>query len=133
MAIELDDTAFPLLLVRFGPDWTQQEFDGYLGWYLARLRRRQRLAIVFDATQARAPSAVERRQQADFLREHEALLKLHCVGAAFAISSTVIRGALTAIFWIQPPVYEHTVVSTVAEGTSWARKRLGARQQIESR
>ncbi len=133
MAIELDDTAFPLLLVRFGPAWTQQEFDDYLDWYLARLRRRQRLAIVFDATQARAPSAVERRQQADFLRAHEALLRLHCAGAAFVISSAVIRGALTAIFWIQPPVYEYTVVSAVAEGTAWARQRLAARQQLESR
>jgi len=133
MAIEVDDTTFPLLRVRFGPEWTQQQFDDYLGWYLARLRRRQWLAIVFDATQARAPSAVERRQQADFLREHEALLKLHCVGAAFVISSTVIRGALTAIFWIQPPVFEYTVVPTVAEGTSWARQRLAVRQHIESR
>jgi hypothetical protein len=129
MAIELDDAAFPLLIVRFGPDWTPQDFSTYLLWYFQRLQRHQQLAVVFDATRARAPSALERRQQADFLREHEGLLRLYCAGAAFVISSAVIRGALTAIFWVQPPVYEHTVVPTVVEATAWARQRLASNLQ----
>lgn len=133
MAIELDDASFPLLLVRFGPDWTAQDFSGYLHWYLLRLQRRQRLAIVFDAVKARPPTALERRQQADFLREHEGLLRLYCTGAAFVISSTMIRGALTAIFWIQPPVYEYTVLPTVVEATAWARQRLASNPQREAR
>ena len=44
--------------------------------------------------------------------------------------NTAIRGALTAIFWVQAPVYEHTVVPTVREATSWARQRLAADQVL---
>ncbi|MCS6900392.1 MAG: hypothetical protein NZX77_11585 [Polyangiaceae bacterium] len=133
MAIELDDKEFPLLRVRFSSNWTQQDFDGYLARYLAQLQKRQPFAAVFDATQSRAPSATERRQQAEFLREHEALLRRYCTGVAFVIASPTIRGALTAIFWIQPPFFEYVVVSSVAEGTAWARQRLALRQQIAIR
>lgn len=124
MPIELDDTRDPLIVARFGSDWTADEFDGYLAWHTAHLRRRRRFAIVVDATAARSPDAVERRKQAALLREHEALLRQHCAGAAFVISSAIVRGTLTAIQWLQPPVYESIVLPTYAEAEAWARARL---------
>lgn len=124
MAIDMDDSARPLLVLRFGADWGSDEFQRYLDWYRSQLARKQRFAAVFDATRARAPSAVERRLQAEFIRDTEPMMRAHCAGLAFAISSPIIRGALTAIFWVQPPVYTHTVVPTVSEATAWARQRL---------
>lgn len=124
MAIELDDSRDPLLVARFGADWSADEFDRYLAWHAEHLKRRRRFVIVVDATRARTPDALERRKQAASLREHEALLQKHCAGAAFVISSAVIRGTLTAIQWLQPPVYETVVVATFAEAEAWARTRL---------
>jgi len=124
VGIALDDTRFPLLVARFGADWTTAEFDEYLAWHRDNLRKRRRFAIVLDATHARSPNALERRKQAEALREGDPLLRQYCAGAAFVISSSVVRGTLTAILWLQPPAYESVVLSTFAEAEAWAAQRL---------
>ncbi len=124
MGIALDDTRFPLLVARFGADWTAAEFDEYLAWHRDNLRRRKRFAIILDATRARSPNALERRKQAEALREGEPLLRQYCAGAAFVIPSSVVRGTLTAILWLQPPAYESVVVPTFGEADAWVKQRL---------
>ena len=124
MGIALDDTRFPLLVARFGADWTATEFDEYLTWHRDNLRRRKRFAIILDATRARSPNALERRKQAEALREGEPLLRQYCAGAAFVIPSSVVRGTLTAILWLQPPAYESVVVPTFGEADAWVKQRL---------
>jgi len=124
VGIALDDTRFPLLVARFGADWTATEFDEYLAWHRDNLRRRQRFAIILDATRARSPNALERRKQAEALREGEPLLRQYCAGAAFVIPSSVVRGTLTAILWLQPPAYESVVVPTFGEADAWVKQRL---------
>ncbi|MBC7173876.1 MAG: hypothetical protein H5U40_15655, partial [Polyangiaceae bacterium] len=47
------------------------------------------------------------------------------VGYAFVISSSLVRGALTAILWLAPMPAPHRVVGTVGEGEAWLRGLLG--------
>ena len=43
---------------------------------------------------------------------------------AFVIDSPIVRGALTAILWIQPLPYEHRIVGTRADANAWLRGQL---------
>ena len=69
-------------------------------------------------------TTLERRKQAEALREGEPLLRQYCAGAAFVIPSSVVRGTLTAILWLQPPAYESVVVPTFGEADAWVKQRL---------
>lgn len=123
-SITVDTSRAPLLFVRFDGGVDDDAFRAYLGQLTAWLDRGERYAIVLDARTATPPPAAQRRMQADMMKsEHTRLNKL-CVGGAFVIPSPLVRGALTAILWIQPLPWEHTVVADVETAEAWARNRL---------
>jgi hypothetical protein len=99
-------------------------FQRYLDDLVSVLSMRQPYVLLADATRSGAPTAKQRRMQADLIREHEAAFALYCNGAAFVIESALIRGALTAILWAQKLPYEHTVVSTRQDGLAWLATKL---------
>ena len=43
---------------------------------------------------------------------------------AYVIANTVMRGALTAIYWLSPPQYPHAVFPTVARAEVWVKEKL---------
>ena len=124
-SITVDTSRAPLLLVRFDGAVDDDGFRAYLQQLTSWLDRGERYAIVLDARTATPPQAAQRRMQADMMKaEHVRLGKL-CVGGAFVIPSPLVRGALTAILWIQPLPWEHTVVADLTTAEAWARNRLG--------
>lgn len=125
-SIVVDSSRAPLLLVRFDGAVDDDAFRGYLQELTAWLDRGQRYAIVLDARTASPPPAHQRRMQADMIKAEAKRLKQLCVGGAFVIPSPLVRGALTAILWIQPLPWEHTVVADLEAAEAWARNRLAA-------
>lgn len=128
MPIHVDDTRHPLVVVRFEGDLTDHELAHYLAEMESRvLARRQTSATVVDATLVRSVTARQRRMQAEWMEKHEEALARHSVGSAFVITSSLVRGTLTAILWLKPMPTPHVVVSTLAEAEHWCREQLRAR------
>lgn len=125
-SIKFDHSDFPLVRVTFVGDATNEEFAAYLAEMGQLFLRRKPNATVLDAREAGMTPATQRRMQAEWIREHEDDLRRFSRGTAFVISSPVIRGALTAILWLQPMPQPHVVVATVAEAEAWAKARLDA-------
>jgi len=123
-AIRVDESRFPLMVVTFEDTVDDDQFGAYLATLDAHIARRVRCAFVMDATRAGRTSAVQRRRQADWMKENEHVLRTYSAGYAFVISSPLIRGALTAILWLQPMPAPHVVVGTFGEGERWARAQL---------
>jgi hypothetical protein len=101
--------------------------------YLARLalnlreviRAGTKTTLVLDTTHAPIPASAKCRQmQAEWLRAHNEELRLCCVGTAFVFQSTLIRGAVTAVLWLQSLPYEYTLVATRYEAQAWCIKQL---------
>lgn len=127
MAIHIDDSRFPLVVIRYVGSTSDQEFEQYLSQMEELvLARRATNAVILDASKADAASATQRRMQAEWMKAHETTLRRYSVGNAFVITSTVVRGALTAIFWLQPPAVPSDVFSTYAAAEAWALERLAA-------
>ncbi len=122
---EVDESAFPLLVVRFVGPMTDADFQGYLD-HMENLRSRARNAAVFDATEAGHLPARQRRMQAEWLKTHRSMLQRYSVGSAFVMPSPIVRGALTAILWITDMPGPHTVVESRELAEAWAREQLRA-------
>jgi hypothetical protein len=71
-----------------------------------------------------AASASQRKFAADFMNQHRDLIRRASAGAGIVAKSAVVRGGITAVFWIRPPPVETRVVSTRQEGTLYGIDRL---------
>jgi hypothetical protein len=115
----------PLIVVTFDGLASEREFDDYLAKMTTEvLERKQRSVTILDArTSGRAPAS-QRKKQAEWLKKHDALLRQYSLGSAFVITSPLVRGVLTAIFWLQPMATAYTVVGSLGEAETWAAARL---------
>lgn len=124
-SVTVDLSRAPLLQIRFIGMSSDEAFEGYLREYAAFLRRGP-YAAVYDARRASFPPASQRKRQADWIREHADTIQQNCAGIAFCTSSPWIRGAITAVFWLQPPPSPYVVVDDIVEAEQWACEQLAA-------
>ncbi len=77
------------------------------------------VGTVFDCRPVTAATASQRKLFADLQQRLEPVFRGKMLGAAFLIDSALVRGLLTAIFWLRPPVYRHIVASNEIEARAW--------------
>jgi hypothetical protein len=99
-------------------------FRSYLHENDALLARRERYAIVVDASRSGVIDSAQRKLQAEWMLQHERELRLFCAGIAFVITNPLVRGALTAITWLSPLPMPSIVVDRRESAISWCRQRL---------
>lgn len=80
--------------------------------------RRAYLIIVANG-EYKVPPEV-RKLQAEWLEEHRDSIARNTVAMSFVIDNALVRGALTAIFWVTGPPVPHKVHSTLAEAITHA-------------
>lgn len=47
-----------------------------------------------------------------------------CAGTAFVLTSAIARGAVTAVYWLSPPVYPYTIVAREETAVAWCGEKL---------
>jgi hypothetical protein len=122
----MDDKLWPLLVVQFSGPQSDWEFEQYLDALSERVNRREPYVCVVDARLGDAASPEQRHRKAEWLKLHEPLLREHCLGTAFVLTSPVVRLSLQVILALRPLVIPHTTVSTLEAGVGWAAERLQA-------
>lgn len=130
--IRFDETRFPIVVVTFAGTATDAEFHAYLAAMSRMIRKKQVTATILDASEAGSTPAVQRRLQAEWLKINAELLRVYSAGTAFVITSPLVRGALTAILWVQPMPSPHTVVGTLGQAEAWAKKQLAAHPRLST-
>lgn len=79
-----------------------------------------RYSLVLDNRLARHMSATQRKVIADDMAKHAERTKRLCLGTAFVFDSALMRGILTAVFWLRQPEVETRVFGDFDEAMSWA-------------
>jgi hypothetical protein len=123
-SVSIDDSLWPLRVVRFVGVVTSQQFEQYLADTAARFRRGERFVSIFDLTRGGVPTLEHRHQQTAWLQEYSPLLRELLLGVAFVATSPLIRLSLSAIFYFQPLPAPYVVTSRFSEAASWAIARL---------
>lgn len=116
--ITVDVSAWPFVRVTYVGTVDDAAFERYVQEQAALLKRKERYVILFDARRSGMPSAKQRQRMASYMRSHQDELRRFCRRGAFVIDSPLVRGALTAILWLQPLPFEHEVFADIeaAEG-----------------
>ncbi len=122
-----DESHLPVVTITFtGESATEENFRRYLEQTRQLYARKEPLALIFDATHAGFPGLRFQKMQADWLAENESLMKDYCRGAAYVISSALIRTVLKGIFALQAQPVPYIVVGSVEEAGQWAEERVGS-------
>lgn len=111
-------------MITFDGAATDAEFDKYLEAVTNIVERKRKFGLILDALRTERPTSRRRQLQSEWLKHHDANLRAYSTGTAFVIGSALVRGGLTAIFWLQPPAMPTTVVSTLPEAEAWVTQRM---------
>jgi hypothetical protein len=87
-------------------------------------KRRGKLVDILDIRHAEPPSPRQRRMQGEWNQANEALLRETLVGFTFIVSTVVMRGVITAVFWLKPLPVPHAVFTHRIEAIDWALDQL---------
>jgi hypothetical protein len=124
--ILFDESLWPLVVIRIPKVVTGENFQVYLERITALLYRRERYVSVLDTRAVTRIPTEARNQQAEWVREHEELMREVLMGSAYVINSPFIRLTLSVLLHIKPLPMPHIVVPTVIDGVAWAANRLEA-------
>ncbi len=106
--------------------------DDALADFLAMLERRQPElerphAWIADFSALRSANARKRRMFAEFQERTAPIDRAHNAGSALVVPNGLVRGLVTAVHWLQPPVYPTVVVASRAEALRWTQRQLADR------
>lgn len=123
--VEIDRSRFPIVLLKYGAEgFSDAEFRDHLDDIVGITKEGHPIAFISDIQQSPPPPATQRRMMADMLREHADSFSSACRGWAQVTSSSLTRGILTAVSWLQKSPMPTRVFSAVEEAQAWCDEQL---------
>jgi hypothetical protein len=124
-SITVDDSHWPLVIVRMVGTPTVADFEAYLEQRLELLRRGQHAIVVdVDASRGVTMPTEQRVKQVEWRVRHEELIRQKLLGMAYATDSAIFRLSLSLVFHMKPPAYAYVVAPNLELGVAWAACRL---------
>jgi len=121
--ITFDDRLWPLVIVQCTGLVTAEQYEACLAGQTNRLERGP-CFFLFD-TSCAGPSLAEfRRRHMAWMTSHDALLRQSMLGAAFVITSPIIRLAASILQHVKPMPFPQIFVSQEAQARQWLARRL---------
>lgn len=125
------DTRFkPLYLQAFPPSFAYEEVTAHFDEMEAHFRAQPPdapAALIADARSVFIVDARSRRRVAEAFETMSPVMESRVVAHAIVLSNSVVRNALTAIFWIKRPPWTVRTFATMDEADDWVRQRFAAR------
>ncbi len=121
----VDERHAPLYVVSFPASATNEEVTAYCqaveAWWP---RVTEPVAFIVDASRVSSAEATQRQLLADHEKRNRLYTARYHAGSALVVSSQLIRGLITAVYWVAPPNYPHKVVTSRADAEKWVSARL---------
>ncbi len=121
-----DDSAWPIVVSRASGESTDEDMAGYLLMGERLLARRQPHVLIVDATAGRSLNSVHRKMVAEWNSRYSVALRRYRVGLVLVTPSALLRGMVTAIYWVSPAPFPYQPVATLEEAVAWANQQLAA-------
>ena len=124
LPLYVDQRALPLLQLRYVGDYSDDELQQFLQQMDAVLKLPGKKAGIVDLSDAVPGTAKQRRVHAEWIADRKPLLQRDFVAAAIVTDSAIIRGTVTAIFWIAPLPLPTHVTASMEQAEGWLEPYL---------
>jgi hypothetical protein len=123
-SVSWDEATWPVVRIALR-DGKDERFLWMLEQFERLFARRQKYVLLIDTTAlSTIPSAATRHAIGKWQKAHEEETKTWCVGSAILVSSRLVRGAMTAMNWVNEPVIPQHYPATRREASAWCIKVL---------
>jgi hypothetical protein len=126
LPLRIEQDQLPLLQLAYVGDYSDDELSEFLRVLEGVLQLPGRKACIIDLRKSTAGSAKHRKVQGEWIRDHEAQLARDFTAAAIVTDSAVIRGTVTAVFWIRPLPFPTKLCATIEDAQRWLAPYLSA-------
>lgn len=131
VGIRFDASMWPLVLVSMPPELQVEDIvylqDSYEEVFAAPTRH----ALVVDTTTlVKVPDATLRRRMKDFEDGRRPIIREKNIGSAIVLSSSIVRGAYTALRWISPQPAPNKAFSSVRDAARWCVEGIETDGQV---
>lgn len=82
------------------------------------------VAWLVDLSNMTSASAVQRRRFAEHVKSFEPFDIKYTVGVAAIVPNPLMRGLVTAVYWITPPKFPNRVFARMDDGVAWLHEQL---------
>ncbi|MDQ3030873.1 MAG: hypothetical protein M3Y87_00515 [Myxococcota bacterium] len=96
--------------------------DALKTWLMVEVDRPYTLVV--DIERVGALGAKERKLIAEYEKSYQRAERRFSTGQAFVATSQLVRGMMTAIFWLSPPVYPYRWFERRDDAERWAASDL---------
>jgi hypothetical protein len=118
--LALDTRHWPLVTLTLPSDMADLDLEGLGRSQDAVFARREKYVSLTDTSSvASVPNAKVRSRIAEWTKSIEPLSKRYQVANALVVPNPLVRGVLTAVHWLAPPVVPTLVCATVGEGLAF--------------
>jgi hypothetical protein len=122
----------PLLVVHPPAQLSDVIVDTVLAELEAHLQCGDPYVLVFDLSTTGMPTPTQRRKLAEHMTTHEAAIRQRVMGLAIVAPNAVVRGIVTALFWLATPPIQHCLCASRSEASAWAQQLLPRRTRLRS-
>ncbi len=119
----------PLHLQAFPPMFRYEEADAHFDEVERFYRSQPRnapAALLADARAVLLVDAMTRRRVADAFTRLAPIMEQRAIAHAIVLSTSVVRHALTAIFWLKQPPWTIRTFTNMEDADAWIRERFVA-------
>ncbi len=124
MPIQFDDSNWPVVICRAVGHSTDDDIETYTRVLKKYLERGERHVVIVDARGGDSLRSRHRRMVAEWNKKNERALSLHRAALILVTPSTLLRGMITAVYWLFPAPFPYQAVETMSQGLRQADQML---------
>lgn len=126
MPIDFDESKWPQLVCLASGESSDEDMDTYIATLVRALERKEPHVLIVDARKGQLLRGTHRKRVAEWNSENAAQLSRYRAGLVLVSPSVMLRGMITAIYWLHPAPFPYKAVSTMEEAAHWAELRIHA-------
>jgi hypothetical protein len=120
LAFEMDTSAWPLVFTVYHRSPTVADCQTIERAYLDVYERRERFCVIAELRRVDRPDAASRKRAGELEARLAPFSKRYSIGCVMVVESMIVRGALTALRWLNPAVAPEAFVPNLADAARLA-------------
>lgn len=118
---DLDLSLWPIVIFTVRENMKPADYYAAFARYETEVftRKERYVSITNLSMMDGVPNASDRKVMADWMGKHSDYVGRWALGNSTVIRSAVVRGALTALYWVQKPPTAQTAHGTLRESIEW--------------
>lgn len=125
MGVEIHHGTWPIMVMCAYDELTTGDVEAMKRGFARAFERGGPFVTWMDGREVnKVPTPATRRAIAEWMRSIESQMREHNVGSCNLVGSPILRGVVTAIFWIYTPPVPQGVPNSIDEAKRWCAARL---------